>query len=171
MDLIQSTNSRANADQIGLALKLLGVKRVEVTGSLVVVTHKGQTVNIRLCRENIPFVWWVDSTGTQHLGSSFDCAKTALGLNGFVRSGTILTRAMKHIGLSNSRKTVVSQDFHVHGEYNSARERVRTVLDFRSFEAAGKAMAAWDELRPALDLTGYAFRLKAMGGHTCYIHN
>lgn len=161
------TTPRANAEQIGLALKFLGVRKVEVTGSLVTATHSGITVNIRLCRDNIPFVWWTED-GEQRLGSSVRDAVQALGVGGYVSTTTILTRAMKSLGLSN-RKTDAThrQDFYVHGEYKNAggghKERVRTLADFRSRESGQKAADAWETLKPALDLTGYVFQLCTCG--------
>lgn len=172
MDLIQSTSSRTTVSQIALALQIFGVKKVKITGSLIVATHKGQTVNIRLCRENIPFIWWVDASGVQHLGYNLRSAFEALGVDFRLRSGVLLARALKSLGLTNRNDSgPYSQDFYVHGEYNSAGERIRTLADFRNLEAHAKVKASWDELKGALDLTGYSFKLHSYTERSCYITN
>lgn len=171
MDLNTGTATRANAQQFALALQVLGARIIEVSDSVVVAKHGKITVNVRLCRENIPFAWWINEDGDERIGNSFACVKKALGLNGYVRTGTILARALRSIGLTNRGRADFSQDFYIHGEYNAAGERLRTYADFRSRDASVKLIAAWEELKPALDLTGYCFELKHYTETLCYIRN
>jgi hypothetical protein len=171
MDLIESTSSttskgetieispRPNAHQIGIALRALGAKKVVISDSLVTATHHGVTVNIRLCRENIPFVWWTGEDGEQHFGYSVRDARKALGLTGYVRPATVIIRALKEFGMTNRRgESHLSRDFFVHGAYASSGERIKTIVDFYSQEAERKIVEIWDELKPALDLTDYTWR-------------
>jgi hypothetical protein len=156
-----------------LALQILGA-RVEISqhSGMVIATHRRAQVNF----------WISDKYGLFGVGEaahseaetiySFQQIREILGLTGYIRSSTILTRAMKSLGLSNKRdKSSLGRDFHIHGEYNDARERVRTVLDFDRREAGKTVAEHWAELKGGLDLTGYSFELHDCHGAFYYVSN
>lgn len=70
---------RPDAEQIGQELRSLGAE-VKVHGSLIVAVHEGKTVTIRLCRENIPFIWWTAEDGDDRISYQVGDAKRALGV-------------------------------------------------------------------------------------------
>lgn len=165
-------------NDMALALQFLGAKvdHNEVAG-LVTASHKGVKVRFWLSDKYGVF-------GVAYLGGksdprpyvySFDQVRQQLGLNGYVRPTTVITRALNHLGLTNRRDENLRRDFYVHGEYNAVKgqlkERVRTLVDFPSKEADALIAERWSEVRTAVSLTGNSFQLHECGGVFHYLSN
>jgi hypothetical protein len=159
-----------------LALQLLGAE-VDVCNYSKLATAKHGKTQVRFWISDKYGLFGVGfcQDGTMPTIYSFSQIREVLGLTGYIRPTTILTRAMKHLGLTNRRATSVQRDFYVHGEYNNAggglKERVRTVVDFTSKSAEKTVAEHWDELKSGLDLTGYSFKLHRCADAFSYVSN
>lgn len=150
-----------------LALQILGAK-VTTTGKLVTAKNGRASITFMVSEEDGLFGWGRSRQGAQTTTFTFKHMREALGLTDHLKSSTVITRALKTLGMTN-RGTI--KNFCVHGEYNSAGERIRTIADFYGLDNEKTVVEHWDELKPALDLTGHCFELHECGGTFHYVSN
>jgi hypothetical protein len=150
-----------------LALELLGAK-VEVTGRIVTARRGRARVDFLINVEDGLFGWGNSQDGTVVTAYNFQHLRSTLGLDDQVKASTIITRALKTLGMSNRG---IRKDFYVHGEYSFDGERIRTIVDFYDQKPERVAIEHWDELKGALDMAGHSFELHDCGGAFHYIAN
>lgn len=128
---------------------------------------------MRLCRDNIPFIWWTDREGEYHQTVTVQYAMDALGISDIdlasLKPNTVITRLLTGLGYSNSR-TRGPQQFSVRGEYAaSSNERLSTVVDFFGKDIEVRLLQDWEKIERVLSMTPYPFYLRECAGVFHYL--